>query len=34
MTGAAINTTGNIVSQEINQDASQCSTNLAVPESG
>lgn len=29
MTGAASNTTGNIVSQEINQQASQCSMNLA-----
>lgn len=34
MTGAASNTTGNIVSQEINQEASQCSMNLAVPEAG
>lgn len=34
MRGAASKTTGNIVSQEINQEASQCSTNLAVPESG
>ena len=34
MSGAASNTTGNIASQEINQDISQCSMNLAAPESG
>ena len=34
MAGAARNTTGNIVSQEINQEISQCSMNLIVPESG
>ena len=34
MSGAASNTTGNIVSQEINQEASQCSMNLAALESG
>ena len=34
MSGAASNTTGNIASQEINQDTSQCSMNLAAPESG
>ena len=34
MAGAASKTTGNIVSQEINQDTNQCSMNLAMPESG
>lgn len=29
MRGAASNTTGNIASQEINQETSQCSMNLA-----
>jgi hypothetical protein len=33
MSGAASNTTGNIASQEINQDTSQCSMNRAAPES-
>lgn len=34
MSGAASNTTGNIANQEINQETSQCSMKLAVPESG
>lgn len=34
MAGAASNTTGNIVSQETNHETSQCSMNLAMPESG
>ena len=34
MAGAASNTSGNIVSQEINQEISQCAMKLAVPESG